>query len=140
VELEVQMYEVMRLTRPVAGAERPSVTSPVEIAWGPILGAAQYSLAIFPDDGNGEGVTVMVTEPRWRGNLSMGTHSMQLVAVDEHDERLGQLDADEVFEVVDPERQKLIRPASCPESLPITLCDQVPVADRQHVEHEAGRP
>jgi hypothetical protein len=116
----------------------------VEFAWEPVVGASRYDIALFPDDDyvvkNDEGVTVAVTEPRWRGNLSPGTWSMELYASAEKDEMIGRLAADKVIEVYDPTRPEPVRPANCPEWLPIPLCDKVPVADRENVERKPSAP
>jgi hypothetical protein len=144
VRLNVPLHEVIRVTQPPVDTEFPTVTSPVEVAWQPIHGAAGYELMLLPDDdyvvkNDGE-VTATTTAPGLRVDLSPGGWSVELAAVDDEDRLLARLSTQRIFVVVDPFASEPVRPAGCPDWLPIPLCDKVPVADREHVEGNPGQP
>jgi hypothetical protein len=144
VHLDVPLDEVMRLTAPRASGEVATVTSPVEIAWEPVQGATGYHLALLPDDDfvvkdDGE-VTAVLVEPRMRVDLTPGAYGIELAASDAEDRMLGRLSLKRILVVVDPDAPEPVRPANCPDWLPIPMCDKVPVADRGNVEREARVP
>jgi hypothetical protein len=103
VQLPVTLVETMRTTRPRPG----DVASPLAIAWEPIPGATRYEAALIPDDDAATASDVdphaVVVIPEWHVEVPLGTWGIQLRAIGENDEVLGELSERRYFLVWPPE-------------------------------------